>query len=192
MISEKVGATIEPAERDKYGLFRNVKNFQSATFYELNGGGYEVEIMTAEHRYIAVNRDSLSVQILRDYIDNYETIKDSIKRFEKKWHIITYDTLGQPITRYEVGRIYYTCCCAGGLGLAMPFGSAIVATFGEIAYTTIFFFTDWKEVDRGLLAMGSALAGGLAGFLVGNMIDISQQQSRLKAIKEARKPRVVE
>ena len=194
VISEKVGATIEPAERNKYNLFHNVKDFKSASFQELKGGGYELEIMTADHRYIAVNRDSLALAILRDYIDNYETIKDSIKKFESKWRIISYDTLGQPITRFEVGRTYYTCCCAGGFGLVEFCGTYAAVPIITFVYwfASILYGFEMKEINTTTAAVIVGTSSALIGLVVGHIIDNSQQNNRIKKIKEARKPRLVE
>ena len=102
VISERVGEIVNDEERLHYNLFPEVEDFESAQFYEIPEGGYDVEISTEHQKLIAYNRNRDAVLILREYINRYEIIKDSISLFEEKWGIVDYDTLGQPITQDEI------------------------------------------------------------------------------------------
>lgn len=204
VISNRVGETIEPEEREAFGLFKGLADFKAATFYsiyrpEAHQGGYEVEIITETLKLISVNRDSLAIEILRDYINRYDEIKDSIEKFEKRWKIIAYDDLNLPITQYEVNIIKQNvfasalgsaCCLASiipsailgvllGIPLAFspepPIFSAIGPEFNPIVF--------W-----GTLISGTALSSWI-GVRTGDKIDRSYA---VKMIKKSRKPKVVE
>lgn len=187
VISDRVGETIEPKEREQFGLFHGIDDFESAVFYSIMGGGYEVEIITQDSKLIAINRDFRAVTIVRDYIDRYDEIQESRKAFEKKWRIVDYDDLGFPITHDEVSplRRRYTPylfgvgCCLIGYYPSLALGGAIGwGTEQE----------EGVDVAIGVWAAG-LIASAATGLLVGFIIDRSKP---LKAIKDARKPRVVE
>jgi len=187
VISALVGETIDPEEREKFDLFHGIEGFKSAMFYEIPDGGYEIEIITEQTKLVAVNRDTKAIPIMRDYLNRYEEIKDSTSAFEEKWQIVDYDDMGQPITRDEVHQAQqnYGCCISvslfGILGFVSGgFVGAISSPsldIGDFAYYTI---------------TGAFIGGfvsGVIGLLIGSIID---RNNALKAIKEARKPRVVE
>lgn len=193
IISERVGETLDGAERDQFDLFSAISDFESATFYEIGEGGYKVEIMAADQIYAAVNRDSQAVAILRYYIDSYEDIQGSWEAFERKWKIIDYDTLGQPITLNElknVRRNSYSCGCAGGSWLAQLLPNFLLS-FGVIGGLRMNMFgTSGTEFPRPvpawisfvLINIGTAATGAL----IGRRLD---DKAALNAIKEARQPK---
>ncbi len=186
VISVSVGETIEPEERVKYALFPEIDGFESATFYDITNGGYEVRIVTENYALVAVNRDSLAVVILRDYINRFEEIQDSKREFEKKWKIVDYDNLGQPITQNELNRVRKpgsgmliggaTCC----VGSFFPF-FALAGLIGEHADVSegvgdVAFFSGWALSTATGAWLGEKMFRGRA----------------LRAIKESREPRIVE
>jgi hypothetical protein len=189
VISTRVGETIDFEERKQFDLFRGIEEFKAATFYDIEDGGYEVEILTDHEKLIAVNRDSYAVEISRDYIDNYNEFGKSRESFEKKWKIVAYDDLGFPITSYEVSSVKnqsLAWACGGG---CMLLGALPVAFLGMLAggATPAGGDFDWP---KGLVAIISGTAAFVAlGVVIGN--EISNRKA-LKEIKEARKPRVVD
>jgi hypothetical protein len=194
VISERVGDTVDPEESEHFDLFRGIEEFEGAQFYALEDGGYVVEIAAKGEKLAAINRDQDAIAILRDYIDRYEEINTDRPAFMRKWNILDYDTLGVPITAYEVtnsmeqsrSRARRTGCtgCVGvslfglliGLGFAgsgagsQTPGPAIGAAAGAIALGIIALI--------GLVAMGTVIA-----------VTYSRDEADfLEMIKEARKP----
>ena len=188
IISKRVGETIDIAEREQFSLFKGIEDFESASFYKILNGGYEVIIIAKNKKYIAVNRDSLAVEILGDYISRYEEIGISKTEFEKKWKIIDYDDLGQPITKYEINRIkksHYTigctstCCLLGLIPLiVLSVGAGIASEWGSDVHIEWYF-----------LIIGGSTAGVVAGFLEGNRAD---KHNAVEAIKKVRQLRIVD
>lgn len=196
VISERVGETIDAEEQEQFGLFPGIEDFKAATFYGIKGGGYEIEIATESQKMHAVNMDPNAVEIMRDYIGRYAEIKGDRASFENTWAIIDYDTLGVPITENEVklaikqshGRAVRGCIAGCGcfslLGLAIGAGMASGASGAP----------DAPLAAIGLLicfAVGSAI-GLVAGSIIYVTTYKKNTESVLEAIKEARKPRVVE
>jgi hypothetical protein len=185
-ISSRVGEIIDSQERERFDLFLGMQGFETARFYAIKGGGYEVEIVTTSGTFLAVNRDSLAVRILRDYINRYEEVIGARDDFEKEWQIVSYDDLGQPITKYErdkLGKVVTVACCLGtGLagGLA-GFGLGFIMTYSLAADASL-----WPLI---VAVGGGALLGGALGCKYGSG---SNEGLALKRIKEARKPRLVE
>ena len=190
VISKRVGETIEPDERERFGLFSGIEDFKAATFYGIKGGGYEVEILTDHERLIAVNHDPRAADMLKDYIERYEEVGSSPTEFEKKWNIADHDQLGQPITNYEINHVK-----GSGFAIGLGCGCSGVASLG-FAY-----FVFWKSIGEAfeggtydldwveLLVTGGSILVTIMGVLLGNHLD---KKSALDMIKEARKPRVVE
>lgn len=193
VISERVGETIDAQERAEFDLFRGVENFKSARFFEISGDGYDVEIFTEDSKLIAFNRDPDAVLILREYIERYEVMKDSISGFERKWGIIDYDTLGQPITRREVKinmspKRHWRGLLAVSGGAIGCVGSWLISGAPNLA-KMVFSDDDDSEDTKILVNLGATAFGGVSGWFVGAEID---KRKALEKIKEARKPRVVE
>lgn len=186
VIHARVGETIEPEEREQFGLFPGIGGFKSATFCGVADGGYEIRIVTTSRKLVAVNRDSLAIIILRDYIDRYEEIQNSKREFQEKWKIVDYDDLGLAITQHELNRIRKpgsgmmigggTGCLVGGVGFL-----ALAEYIGEQADVD-------TEVGDLVFFSGWALSTA-TGMWLGEKI---MRGSALKAIKESRKPRMVE
>jgi hypothetical protein len=192
IISNRVGEVIDADEREQFGLLEGIENFRSAQYFSVADGGYDVVIQTTYAKFIAYNRDPDAVQILRDYLNRYEVIHDSMTAFEKKWNIVDYDDLGQPITRNEVHmsveRVWQrylpvTCATAGCIGSCLIFGAPSPAMDVPSDYDNS------EDKEKILYAVGSTVVGGVAGWLVGKELD---KRIALSKIKEARKPRVIE
>lgn len=186
VINEQLGSEIDSDERAEYGLFTIIENFKAAIFYEISGGGYEVEIVTDDTKLIAVNRDSLAVETLKDYINHYEEIKSDKSAFEEKWDIVTYDTLGQPITQSEIDYLKSGGCCfiggaVGGFIGSFPGITIMAATMFE---PERYYGTWYQFISISAIVLGTAL-----GAYFSNKIE---RNNTIKAIKEARKPRVIE
>lgn len=185
MINEEIGDVINSEEREKYDLFKGIQGFVSATLYRLPNAGYEAEIVTVGKKLKAVTRTPLAIELLRDYIRRYEEIKEDKTTFARDWQIVAYDDLGQPITRVELKRVGtpatngcgYGCCLLGFLSTGL-IGVYIFNPEGD-AYNVV----------STLCGAPGGLIGSWVGASIGGKID---QRKAIKAIKEARKPRVVE
>jgi hypothetical protein len=191
VISDRVGEVIDVEERAQFGLFRGIEDFKSAQYFGVIVGGYDVIIQTTNKRLIVYNRDPDAVEILRDYLNRYDVIRDSMIIFEKKWDIVDYDDLGQPITKNEVSmnvrRIWQRYLPAIG-ATAGCFGSCLLFGAPEFALDVP---SDYDDDNELLVALHSCscLTGYVSGWLVGNNLD---KRIVLSKIREARKPRVVE
>ncbi|KPJ64988.1 hypothetical protein AMJ44_11555 [candidate division WOR-1 bacterium DG_54_3] len=194
IVSERVGETIDAQEREHFGLFLGMDDFESARLYEVEGDGYDVEISAGHRRFVAYNRSPDALLILREYIEDFEVVKDSMPVFEKKWGIVDYDTLGQPITRREIEMnmapkrgwrtwLVLTGATAGCVGSCLIFGAPSL----QIDVPTD--YDNSEDVRKGLINLGSTAAGGVSGWFIGSELD---RRKALKMIKEARKPRVIE
>jgi hypothetical protein len=148
-----------------------------------------VEIVTANEQLIVVNRDPQAVEILQDYIERYEEIKDSREAFEEKWQVVDYDDFGLPITHVEVkkvdqgiGRIGYGIGC-GFVGIIPAGIMAFLAGGGNITQNIQDKTTAYIVF---IVVMAANIAAGVG---IGSNAD---RNYALKVIKEARKPKVVE
>ena len=192
VISKRVGETIEPEEREQFDLFHGIDEFKAATFYEITGDGYDVEIFTEHEKLIAYNRNPDAVMILRDYIERYEIIKDSMLEFEKKWGIVDYDVLGQPITTDEIkinSRRYWPGFLALSGTVVGCVSSCLIFGIPEVAVDVPSDYDDSESKNKIFIGLGSAGLGCLSGTLYGIELD---KRDALRKIKDARKPRVVE
>ena len=194
VISERVGETVDAQERSQFDLFRGVENFKSAKLFEIDGHGYDVEISTEDQTLIGFNRNPDAVLILREYIERYEIIKDSIPEFEKKWGIIDYDTLGQPITRREVSinlspKQHWRGLLAVSGGAVGCVGSWLIIGAPSLAVDVPSDYDNSEDKRKILINLGATAFGGMSGWFIGREID---KRKALEKIKEARKPRVVE
>lgn len=186
IISERVGEKIDAEEREQFGLFKDVEDFESAIFYSIKDGGYEVEIRTTNSIFLAVNRDPYAFEILRDYIDGYETYMSSPEAFEKKWGVVDYDKLGFAITKREV-RLYSnpiasTACCVGC-------ATSIIGVSFLVALA-IAFAHESEQMTYIALGVGIVvgIGGGIvAGSVVHNWRNTINMEKALQLIKEARK-----
>lgn len=213
IVSQRVGETIDSVEREQFNLFPGIEDFESAVFYKTAEYGYLVEIVTKDKTFHVRNCDDNGIEIMRAYVDDYDKNQQAITKlvenrkveryirdtipiyekiktpFEEKWDIVDYDGLGLPITKGEItkfnehrnARLYSVGCCLptciiGGLftGMAMYNDS----WNGESTATPFF-----------LAGAGASIAGAAIGYIVGKKID---EKQTITAIKEARKPRIVE
>ena len=225
-VSERVGEVIDADEREYFKLFspeiyvRPVTyRYKSAMLYAIAFGGYEVRISTSNNTLVVANRDPRGIEILSDYIDNYETVLESRQAFEEKWGIIDYDPLGLPITKDEVLLTEERMSSAGktpssgfraimiGAGLGGCIGGVVgflisdreteyeITDPGAEGVMACFERTSIALAVLGGSAVGMA-AGGLAGAVVGAAAKKSggpaaDESSILEAIKESRQPKVV-
>jgi hypothetical protein len=194
VVSELVGEIIDAQESEQFGLFLGMDDFESARFYEVEGDGYDIEIYAGQQRFVAYNRDPDALLILKEYIEDYEVVKDSMSAFEEKWGVVDYDALGQPITRREVEMnmapksgyrawLLLTGATAGCVGSCLIFGAPSLALDVPTDYDNS------ENVRKGLINLGATAAGGVSGWFIGSELD---RRKALKMIKEARKPRVIE
>ena len=190
-LGDRIGEVIDAEERAEYDLFPYIDGFEEARIYAIPDGGYEMVIVTDHGKYVAVNRDLQAQQIVKDYFSRYGTSQYSRHYFENRWHIIAYDVLGFPITEAEVSKNWKAWCCLGGsLGCGLvsfgaSFALASVIAFGELSSQNA------GENDE--LYIGGIISGTVAGMLTGALVGRAFENRRaLKAIKEARKPRVFE
>jgi len=195
VISERIGEIIDPEERKQFDLFHGIKAFKEARLFEFANGGYVLEITTDNGRLVSVNHDQDAIMILRDYIDTYEKAGIDRAAFARKWKVLDYDTLGIPITESEVNRLMersrgraVQCCLAScgipaGIGFVIGLsaqgsdGTGIGAAFAQ---------------GMGLLAFYLGVAVGLASGAVVYFTTQENEETCMRAIKEARKPRPVE
>ena len=191
IISQRVGEVIDAEERLQFRLFTGVEDFESARIYEIPEEGYDVEILTKDGKFIAFNRNRDAVIILREFIDRYELIKDSMSLFEEKWGIVDYDVLGQPITKNEVmanAKGYWpaTLATAGFLGGCI--GSCLIGGMPNLGLDS----PTGEDADfdeKILIYTGVGVLGFTSGLFLGREFD---KRDALRSIKDARKPRKVE
>ena len=196
-ISARVGEVIDLEEREKFDLFHGIEDFKAATYYEIRDGGYEVEIITEHSKLRAVNRDINGIQIIRDYIDRYEEIKDSASAFEEKWQIVEYDDLGQPITQDELNRVKGHGWIMGGcLGCLLGFfpalvlGAAVADATEDDTDGLPSSDPDFHISGPGVMTLIMSWATfAMLGALSGDSVD---RGKALEVIKRGRQPRVVE
>jgi hypothetical protein len=175
-ISERIGETIDAEERIHYGLFPGVDEFEVATFYGIEGGGYEVEILTADSKLVGVNRDYRALIILIDYIETFREIEFSQDAFERRWGIVDYDDLGFPVTQEEVRKVNKNFVAA-----SIPY------ILGAGCFLASSFIASATDVYSGTLNIAIAFASVGGGYYLGSMVNARKS---LQTIKEARKPRV--
>jgi hypothetical protein len=189
-LNDKVGNSVDDMERSEYDLFPGVKGFKEAVFFDIPDGGYEIQIITEDGKYLAVNRDSLAVDILKDYFMQYDTRFTSPNIYEDKWGIVDYDALGFPITNQEVSQVVKPGCCIGAMaGGALAFGVSLILAM-DYGLNHLF-DADQSAVDAKCTQMivGGTVLGVGAGILIGRMIDDTRS---VGAIKRARMPKRVE
>jgi len=192
-ISEHVGETIDPEEREQFALFDGIDDFKAAHFYGIEGGGCEIEILTTQQTFAAVNRDENTIMMLRDYIDRFEEIKESKEGFEEKWEIVAYDTLGFPITKSEVNRYCHPAASWGcGIGSALFIIGCSVFAATLIGLRTLFDpTTPAEEREQNIVLAVGTILGIATGAVVRTAIKSSDELKSIALIKEVREPRVV-
>ncbi len=198
VVSDLVGDNIDLDERDRYGLFTNIDEFVSAAFYEKpkQEEGYKIVLITQHKPYIAYNNDPLTLPMLRDYIDHYDSISVSREGFEEKWQIADYDTLGLPITQAEISIVSSTkgACIGTSAGLGMLVGCLIgLQMAGENRET--YYGGDWDiggiedQMEGAFIgATIGTVAGTVAGIIMTKAIEKQKRPESLQKIKEMRKP----
>ena len=72
IISEKVGEVIDAEERERYGLWPEIKGFKSVTFIQLTDGSYVAEVTYEEDREEKKTRtpqSEIAIKSLKSYIE---------------------------------------------------------------------------------------------------------------------------
>lgn len=201
IISGRVGDTIDAEERKQFDFFTEIAEFKGAQFYSIEEGGYIVEIMINGEKLAAVNRDQDAIMILRDYMNRYEEVSTDRAAFENKWGILAYDTLGIPITGNEVNITIASsrrsARRAGIRGCVVP--SLLFAGLGTLVGCGL-----GRVEIGGTGFLSGPLVGAAVGLAVGSgvalvyapIVYFTRYRKNIdivvKAIKEARKPTVVE
>jgi len=193
VISDVVGEVVDAEERSKYGLFKNVDDFEQAWFYAIEEGGLCAEIQTAHHTLVSVIREPQMRIMLKQYIEEYEWVQSAKELFERKWQIVDYDTLGLPITHAEVSRFSnpLTSC-----GCVLASAGVVTGVFWLAALSQLMYDFPWgpdeehEENAQSLFVIGigaGIIAGGLTALLKGT----SDRTTAFKIIKESRMPSVI-
>jgi len=191
IISERVGEIIDAEEREYYGLFQGIDGFKEAIFFKISGYGYDAVITTDTHTFTCCNRDSVAIDVLREYIERYEDTVFMSQIFERKWKIVDYDDLGFAITEHEVGKIrhsdmpalYGACgCLAGG---------CVGAILGNQATPRSYDMPSCPEsLDK--IYLGIVL-GGIGGCLpVWIVTKASLNADAIQKINQYRQPQILE
>jgi hypothetical protein len=200
IISDLVGDEIDLDERDRYGLFNNINDFVSASFYERpkQEKGCKIVLITRDKRYVSWNNDPLTPTMLRDYIEHYDSISLSLAGYEEKWQIVDYDTLGLPITQAEISAVSSIkgACLGTSAGLGMLAGCIIGLQLSAEDRDT-YYGGDWdvggmQDQFRAALIGASigTVAGTLAGVIMTKVIEDQKRPESLRKIKEMRKPKM--
>ena|GEM_PF-3275743 len=193
-ISGKVGASIDKNESDEYALFRNIQDFERATFYSIKQGGYLIEIQTLTDTLISVVSDTKIVSVLADYVDRYEGVKANRRPFEEKWSIVSYDEQGIPITENEMLKYHKKLsCCALGCGLG---GGALGLVTGVVVASIssddfdILHSTEKESRRIAVFAYTGITTGAIAGYFIGNSFDNRiAKHTIIREIKKSRTPK---
>lgn len=225
-ISERVGEVIDAEEREYFRLFKpesstrcDAYEYRSATIWSIDDGGYRLVISIANDTIVVVNRDPQGIEILRDYINNYEEIVESREVFEEKWRIVDHDFIGLPITKQEIALTRKHMIATKkppqarldpivkGAG-AGCFVGGVVALIVALTYRTEYNPNEsciegmlaCIETSGVVLAVISIVAGGsLVGGCLGSMVDMAGQElaepeidekAALNFIKKSRLPKM--
>jgi hypothetical protein len=226
VVSERVGEVIDADEREYFNLLSSeiyvrpvTYRYETAALHAIAFGGYEVRISTANNTLVVVNRDTRGIEILRDYIDNYETVVESRQAFEEKWGIIDYDPLGQPITKDEMllteERMSSVWKSPSSTFRSIMIGASLGGCVGGVVgfllsdRETEYEITDpgaegvlacFERTSIALAVLGGSAVGMAGGGLAGAGVGAAAKESRgpaaeeasiLEAIKESRQPRVM-
>lgn len=186
-LSDKVGDSIDAMERAEFGLFPSVEGYKEALFFNIPDGGYEIQIIAEDGRYVAVNRDPDGVEILKDYFVQYDPTYKDLSSFEKKWGVVGYDVLGFPITHQEVrqgGRSGCSYVTTAGCGV-VSLGLSLLWAWGYgLAHVND---ADQSAVNRNcfFIVAGGTVVGVGVGYLTGRLVDMSRS---VRTIERARRP----
>jgi hypothetical protein len=131
-----VGDVIDSEEREYFNLFHQeiyirplTYQYISATVTPIYNGGYAVHISTTQGILYIENNDPRGLEILADYIDNYEVIGETREIFEEKWDIIDYDDMYLPITKHERDNVSHEIA-TGQMALTGPSNIGIGGCIG--------------------------------------------------------------
>jgi hypothetical protein len=189
IVSERIGETIDPEEREQYDLFPGIENFTSATFYGPSKRGYAVEIVTESKKYISTNRDPLAVEILCDFFENYEYSERFRQEFETKWAVVTYDDLGFPITQDEIDAMRHP---TRAILLGATGGCLLGAIPGALIGLAIGFSVEhYGELAVMYAGPGALIGGAIVGAIGASAARSIDKNNALEGIKESRRIREI-
>jgi hypothetical protein len=188
-LTENIGDVLDVTEREQYDLFPNVDFFAEARFFAIGGGGYVVEILAGSALFVSVNRDPSAIDIIRYYIDNYELVKINRTAFEKKWHMVGYDDIGQPITNKEIenmGLMGSTGPCLMGAAAGGCLGGVTGCLIG-VAISDY----NWFAGDK--ISPGYFIGGAIGGALAGGSLSSHLYKKRvIQEIRDSRRLRRID
>lgn len=190
-LSDAFGNTLDGAACRKFNLLQEYSDLETVRFYEIHGGGLEIEIETGNGNFIAAIRDEKMADILRDYFERYDDIQRKKKLFETKWNIVAYDDLGFPITMHELRKIHGGdpgCGISMGCGLLIAIPAILVGGIIAMIGNSI----SSNDGEGKSLGAGITIAligvGSVLGYAIGARI---QGNKAIDLINETRKPREV-
>ncbi len=211
IISDQVGESIDSLERKNYNLFPGVENFYSAHIHTIPEKGFVLDCtITDNTQYRSVIKDPMGLEILRDHINNYDSImvirtglmkdekgdkdyKIGKDPFEMKWGIVGYDDdLNLPITREEITlygqknnmfKMGKVCCCLG-----IGFSTAYLIALGDYKEHGPFGESDITFTEI-IPYLAGATVASVAGIYLSRMIE---KDMTIQAIKAGRKLKQIE
>jgi len=114
--------TIDPEEAIKLNIFRSNKDLDSAKISLTEDNVTVVDIYTPENIYRSDIFDRLIIKVLRSKLKMINNNNFSFQDFDRKWNIAGRDSMGLPITNYEIDRLRNRkktscigCCIGGGI-----------------------------------------------------------------------------
>lgn len=118
--------TIEPDEAVKLGVFQSIAGFDSAKIGLTEDDNTVVDIFTPKNIYRSDINERLMIKILRSKLKMVNENHLPSLEFDRKWKIAGRDSMGLPITNYEIDRLRNrkktSCigCCVGGGIVIIP------------------------------------------------------------------------
>lgn len=211
IVSVRVGGIIDAEEREYFRLFvpeslttYDAYEYRTATIWSIDDVGYKLAMSFVKDTIVVVNRDPQGIEILRDYIDNYEEVQESREIFEEKWGIVDHDFFGLPITKQEIAltrkhMIATQKSPSVRLEPVMKGALAGCIVGGVVAYiVAVTHEPDYDLDDSGiegafacietwgvvLAAFGIVASSTLAGGCIGSLVDMAVREKAAPEIDE--------
>jgi hypothetical protein len=111
IISDKVGAAIDPRERDYYKILPAIKNFKSAVYLQLPDSGYALEIISEVNgieKKLRIAQSVEDIQKARNYFNAFKPNIAQPQEFKKTSNPIDYNlwfTIGEGWSSEEFGVV---------------------------------------------------------------------------------------
>jgi hypothetical protein len=195
VVSDNIDESFDAAEIKQYKLFPKVKGFVEARLYDIDSGGYELEVTTTSAKFRAIYGEERLPQILKDYIENFDTISRSDSVFKDKWRIAAFDEQQLPITMDEVDRVVeghelYSNICFMGLGgglvggcCSLPFAVDLKSSPGCLSF-------GWGvEYNSTAILVGAGIGASVYSLMSIMMGKTEDRKTAIGAIKKSRKLR---